>query len=362
MSDVLILGYYGFKNSGDDALLLSIIQQLKKEKKDINIEVLSKNPSETAKTYGVRAVSRDSIPKLLKAVASCRLLICGGGTLIQDSTSTKSLLYYLFVIRLAKLFNKKVMLWANGIGPLSEKNRGLTKRVLNCTEVITLRDKISERELSALGVTKPKIRVCADSVLALEYEKKEALVQIKEKLQIPKNMDYFIVSVREFSGLAENFEENVAQICDYVYEKYSCFPVFLPFQKQKDLGISERIRKKMHNRSQISDTECEIYDLLQLISHSRLCIGMRLHSLIYSALCRVPQIGLVYDPKVTGFMEYMGQKSYLDVAKTDIDTFKRLVDQAFNDRENIVARLNDDMVIMKRKAEENAKIAAELLR
>ena len=95
LSDILILGYYGFKNSGDDTLLLSIIQQLKKHDETLKLCVLSQTPEETKAKYGVNAVKRNNPVALIKALLSCKMLLVGGGTLIQDGTSTKSLLYYL---------------------------------------------------------------------------------------------------------------------------------------------------------------------------------------------------------------------------------------------------------------------------
>ena len=112
---IVISGYYGFNNSGDDALLLSMIDDLKTVVDKGNITVLSKKPQETERVYGVRAVSRYNIFLLLKNIFNCDLLISGGGTLIQDATSTKSLLYYLMIIRIAQMFGKKVMLYASGI-------------------------------------------------------------------------------------------------------------------------------------------------------------------------------------------------------------------------------------------------------
>ena len=102
----VISGYYGFNNSGDDALLMSIINGIRSTDDSAEITVLSKSPAETRKNYSVNAVNRYNIFSLIAKISCCDVLISGGGTLIQDATSTKSLVYYLSVIRIAKFFKK----------------------------------------------------------------------------------------------------------------------------------------------------------------------------------------------------------------------------------------------------------------
>ena len=98
MKEILISGYYGFKNSGDDALLQAIINGLDERGYKDNITVLSAMPADTAKAYGVRAVNRINVFSIIKHMKKAALLISGGGTLLQDGTSTKSLVYYISII------------------------------------------------------------------------------------------------------------------------------------------------------------------------------------------------------------------------------------------------------------------------
>ena len=126
MKEILICGYYGFENSGDDALLKAVLTELNKNISEAKLVVLSKNPKETKKKYNINSIGRTNPLSLVYHLIKSRLMIFGGGTLIQDATSTKSLVYYLLLILLARIFNTKVMLYANGIGSISEKNRKIT--------------------------------------------------------------------------------------------------------------------------------------------------------------------------------------------------------------------------------------------
>ena len=352
MKDILLLGYYGFKNSGDDALLLSIIQQLKKADNSLSLCVLSFNPGETKKQFGIDSVDRNNILAVIKAIKSSKMLLVGGGTLIQDSTSTKSLIYYLTVIKLAQIFKKKVMLYANGIGPVKDENRKITKKILNKVDVITLREEMSLEELKKIGADKPKIYVTADSVFGIEYEKKEGI----------KREPYMLVSVRNHNRLSNSFCEDMAKLCDQMYEKHKINTVFIPFQKKNDLEITDRIRKIMNYKSELFDTECDFSELMALMENAELCVGMRLHSLIYSVISKVPCVGLVYDQKVKAFMDYIDQKNYLDAMTLTYDELMQKVTQTLENTDKIKKELEEKSENLKKKALENAEYAVNILK
>ena len=360
MSDILILGYYGFKNSGDDALLLSMLQQLRKLDGSLKITVLSKNPKETSQIYNVKAVKRDNPFSLLKAILTCKMLIAGGGTLIQDKTSTKSLLYYLTVIRIARLFGKKVMLYANGIGPLSYENTEKTAKILNNVNLITLRDKMALECLKKIGVDKPDIRLCADSVFGLEYDKDCDISGLLKKNNISENQKYFCISVRDQSP--EELEKTIMTASDYLSARYNMLPVFIPFQKEKDYDITLRIVKGMVKKAVILENDCTLPELMKFISGAELMIGMRLHSLIYSAVSNVPFVGLIYDPKVKGVVEYLDKGICVDADRVYSAELEDLGELCIKNSGKIKNDLTEACAVMKEKAEENAKAAIDLLR
>ena len=117
---VVMSGYYGFSNAGDDAILQSIHQSIQEASDEVEVTVLSNNPEETKRVYGLNAVPRFQIFSVIKALRRCDALLSGGGSLLQDRTSTRSLIYYLSIMRAAKLMGKPVMLYANGIGPVEK--------------------------------------------------------------------------------------------------------------------------------------------------------------------------------------------------------------------------------------------------
>ena len=156
--NIIMSGYYGFNNSGDEAILLSMHKNIQALGEQFHIKVLSNKPEETKEKYGVEVVYRFSFMEVLKAIRKCDVLLSGGGSLLQDSTSTRSLMYYLSIIFVAKAMGKKVMLYANGIGPVSGKqNRRIIKLVVNKANLITLREENSYAELMSMGVNEKKM-------------------------------------------------------------------------------------------------------------------------------------------------------------------------------------------------------------
>ena len=359
--EILISGYYGFKNSGDDALLEAIINDIKKHKESPNITVLSANPKETEKRYRVKAINRFNILKLVRHMKNAGMLISGGGTLIQDATSTKSLIYYLAVIRLALRNNIKVMLYSNGIGPLrNEHNIKRVKKVLNKVDVITLRDPESKSELDKLGIDKPEIMVSADPVFGVETFDKARGREILDSYNVPRDKRVLIVSVRRTKDTSTVFETIISQLCDYASLKYDCYTVFVPMQTNKDESISKSVANKMSSKSVVIDERLSVSDIISLMSASDICIGMRLHSLIYSAIANIPVIGIAYDPKIKAFMDYINQNICLDVHGLDYDNAKTTLDTLFENYDTICRELNDGYVRLREKALQNGEIAVKL--
>lgn len=359
--EILISGYYGFKNSGDDALLMAIIKDIKKYKESPDIVVLSSNPKETMQQYKVKSINRLNPFAISRHMKKAGLLISGGGTLIQDATSTQSLIYYLQVIKTALKHNVKVMLYSNGIGPLNSAiNAARAKKVLNKVDLITLRDPDAWDSLQKIGVKQPLTLVTADPVFGLDIADKERGRELLSQFGIEKDAPVLGVSVRRSHAMLADCEEKIARICDYAAEKYGCNVIFIPMQQGRDDGISRSVMAKMKGNASIINRRLDVKDTISVVAALDVCIGMRLHSLIYAASNNVPLIGLSYDPKIKSFMDYSGQNMYADIGSIEQEKVFKWIDKCFKDR----ARLNEELAAscarLKRKASENGKYAIEL--
>lgn len=359
--DAIISGYYGFRNIGDDAMLMAIINDLRMCKKDIRILVLSKNPVETRRIYGVSSISRVNLIQIPYVMKHSKLFISGGGSLIQDNTSTRSLVYYLGMIWLAKKMKMKVMIYANGIGPLNKKNnRNLTKHVVNEVDVITLREELSYKELMDLNVTKPDIYVTADPAFTIKAENSEHIDYLLESEGIDPTLPFIGFSVRRWNNHSK-YELTLARIADYIIDTYGINVLFIPMHYPGDLAIIDNILSKMKNKGYAIRKKHSVSETLGIISKTQMLIGMRLHALIFAASIGVPIVGIVYEPKVEGFLKYANQASAGHVNSLEFDSMKKIVDNVWCNRQNLKEQLDATTSQLKEKAHKNARLAFELI-
>lgn len=321
--DFIISGYYGFGNNGDDALLLSICENIKKQLPDARLVIMSNDPQKTQKLYGVDSVSRIDPFKFIPAMRSSSVLLSGGGSLLQDATSSKSLYYYLSVIKLAKRSGLSVMQIANGFGPIEKKrNITLTRKTINsCVDRITVRDRDSfEFIRSSVGVDVP-MSLTADPAMLLNGSDGERVLQIIKTAEEEANDiqssnivggKYVTVSLREWKNSAPDLEDSVAATLCRLRDEYGLYAVFVPMQNPNDIGISLRIAEKMKKGAVVLKSPLGINDIIGIIRDAELNIAMRLHAMIYSVAACTPTVAVRYDPKVDGFMKYAGLDNIVD--------------------------------------------------
>ncbi|PHV71283.1 polysaccharide pyruvyl transferase CsaB [Sporanaerobium hydrogeniformans] len=342
MIDVLISGFYGFRNSGDDAILLGMVQELKRVNPQIKIAVLSKTPEKTKEIYGVEAISRFNILEVIKVMKRSRLFISGGGSLIQDVTSTRSLLYYLGLIRLAHFLGVRVMLYANGIGPIKEeKNRKLCKKILDKVSLITLREPMSKEEIESLGITQPRIEVTADPAMLLKEVEGEKVKLLLKEIGVVEEKPIITLSVRPWGENIEEYTQVIAQAADEISRKYDAQILLAPLQMSQDFDVCEQVASKMQAPSYLLKREYHITELLAIIKASDLMIGMRLHALIYAVSMCVPIVGIVYDPKVEGLLRYTHQHSAGAVEELHKDKLLSVIEEVWTKRQILKKELQD---------------------
>ncbi|MDO4563742.1 MAG: polysaccharide pyruvyl transferase CsaB [Clostridia bacterium] len=340
--DTALSGYYGFHNSGDDALLAAILRDIKEQKSDIRPVVLSNKPKETQLQYGVDAVCRNNPISIFRALKQSKMLISGGGSLLQDETSAKSLWYYIGVIKAAKAAGLKVMQYANGVGPINrEYNRRLCARVVSqCVDVITLRDRESAQLYEEIGVRGAILT--ADPAITLGGNS-----------EIEKG-SYICVSLRPWKAADAKFDAEIAQALDAVCEKEKLQCVFIPMQPPADIEAAERVARKMRSDCEVIEREMNMEETIECVRASRALLTMRLHPLIYALGAYVGTVGIVYDPKVRAFIEYSHSGTAIEISEAS--KAAQALEEAIRtggsrDRADELCRL----------AKKNAQLAADLL-
>ncbi len=364
--DCVLSGYYGFNNIGDDALLSSICDNLKFYKPDIKILALSKNPNETKAVNCINAINRFNIFKVIKALRNAKLFAYGGGTLIQDSTSTRSLLYYLGLMYLAKKMKLKTMLYAGGIEPINKKiNKKLTGNILNNVDIITLREENSLQELYKMNIVNPKILVTADPAITCTGISLHETKKILKREGIPINKKYVGFSMRFWNGYGKKYISVIARLADFLYDKYDLLPLFIPMQHKyvDDCKISLEIMSKMECESYLVKEKYTVSETIGIISATEIIVGMRLHSLIFAAAKNIPMVGIAYEPKVDWFLHYIGLSDYCagSIGNLQSEKLNTIVENALQNKEKIKEILSERKGVLTEKSMFNAKLAIELM-
>jgi len=360
---ILISGYYGFNNAGDEAILDALIQSIRGLDLPTRITVLSNTPELTTKKHGVTAVNRFSLRAVFRAVGRADVLISGGGSLLQDKSSTRSILYYLFIIRLAKLRRKPVMLYANGIGPVSRPfNRRLMKRVISRVDVITLREESSRDELLSMGVTGREIHVTADPIFLLHSADVEGAAEVALRgAGVPADQPLLGISVRSLRT-KENFVEEMAKFGDAISEARGVAVVFIAMQAPHDVNLSREIMGRMEQPAYLLDSDLPPEAFIGATGRMGLVVAMRLHTMLFAAKAKTPVIGLICDPKIEYFAEKLAQPNAGPVEGFAADQLLALVDMVLDNREVYRDRLTQAVGEMDAGAAENGRLLDELLR
>lgn len=358
---VVMSGYYGFDNAGDDAILEAIQQAIHEASDEVAVTVLSNDPEQTRKKYGMEAIPRFHMRKVYNALRRSDALLSGGGSLLQDTTSTRSLLYYLSVIRCAQRLGKPVMLYANGIGPVRRAdNRRRVKQVVERASLVTLRDHSSARELEDMGISMDRIVVTADPVFHLDPAKPERAHALLAAAGLKEDVPFVAVSVRSWQNTDRFFQE-LAALCDHLHRDKGLEVLFMVMQREKDLAPSETVRGLMREPSYLLNEPSTPRELMAVLGQARLCLAMRLHTLIFAARMAVPSLGLVYDPKVDSYLQELGLPSAGQVDQFDGAEAIRRTDALLDDYDGVLARLKEKSAQLAQTARENERLLLELL-
>ncbi len=343
---IVLSGYYGFGNIGDEAILRTLMRdltQLKEKGYSLDISVLSANPYSTSTLTDAFAIERFSFFSVVNEVFRCNALISGGGGLIQDITSFKSPLYYLGIIQIARLFRKPVLIYANGIGPLHHRfNRFLCKIVLNQCNAITLRDEASQRLLQTIGVRHSIVTI--DPIFSLHPEH-------AYNIDSYPHYDNFIAIC---FGPNQQTNAKIDQLAAFLDEigKITKLPlVFTPFYPDYDKRFSVKLQQKMSTPSYLIDTFNTPEDMLSLLRRCTFGIGMRLHFMILLSLLRKPILPFIYDPKVETFAQIL----HLQPVLTKNDDTASMVHafRAFYDPTNLPLPYKDEVAVLRQMNKAN---------
>ena len=356
-NEVLICGAYGKGNAGDEAILGAIIASMRSIDPLMSMTVMTRKPQETRLLYGVRAMYTFNVGRFLHTARRTRLFINGGGSLIQDSTSSRSLYYYLFTIWAAKRLGAKVLMYGCGIGHVHRPfNRKVSKLVLDGNaDVITLRDTVSQQELAEMGISRPDVRFAADPALSLQPASDEMACAYLREHGLDPNGRYICFSLRPWKSFADY--KVFAEAADYAREAYGLEAVFMPIEQPTDVTPSNTVINLMKLPGTLLPAPEKVELAMAVLRRMQMMCAMRLHALVFSAAADTPFVAVSYDIKVQSFMDYVGNPSCCPLEEVSTDFLKAQIDRVMADP----TVYQDTAARLRAKESQNNLAARELL-
>lgn len=292
---VIISGYYGFNNFGDDAVLGVLVESLKNEEIE-DITVISKDPKNTRKNYKTKSVYYFNLFAVFFSMLRADVLFSGGGSLLQDVTSSKSLFYYLFIICLALISGKKVIIFAQGIGPIKNKySRLITKFILKKCTYVTVRDEKSLNLLKNWGIS---AELVSDPVWNMHVSKRYSHNGIG-------------IQLRKWDTLTDEIIDTLAKTIAEMFPKKKIFIYALQNSqdKEKCLFLHAKLKEytpESYIRVVINNSPSLISDSF---SHLDEIIAMRYHACLLGLKYGLKVLPVIYDPKVENLADEFGLKN-----------------------------------------------------
>ncbi|NOU71430.1 polysaccharide pyruvyl transferase CsaB [Paenibacillus sp. LMG 31458] len=337
---IALSGYYGFDNSGDEAVLQSILFALQEQGREQGLQiepiVLSANPEKTSAMYGVKAYHRMKPGSLFRALRESDGLISGGGSLLQDATSSKTIPYYLAVLKIAQWLGKPTFIYSQGIGPVSRPMfYGWIRSVFQRCAYVSVRDTESAELLGKMRLPRERITVVPDPVMGLPLRgtgssggapdlAPDGLVRT-----IGMSVRFWNEDRSELEALSQSLQVLLAADANVRLR-------FLPFHLPSDEVASQFVIDRLGDhgtRVEMVRGIAHPQDMLAQVAECDLLIGMRLHSLIYAASQFVPMVGISYDPKIDQFLHRLGMKAAASTARFDADAFAAEAQRLLGGRE-----------------------------
>lgn len=341
-------GYFGYDNAGDEAVLAAMLDHISARAPQASFTVTAGDAAQTERNHGnarnLRAIGRQNPKQLVPAIRACDVFLSGGGSLLQDVTSVRNVVYYTSLIRLARFSRKPVMIYAQGVGPLRKPiSQKLARAAMQSARTITLRDEESAALLKKLGV-KRNIAVTSDPVWALGGG------QSVKRQDSPSQT--WAVGLRSWPGEAgfESTKRFVEALWQVAQEKQARLR-FFPMQHPADFAILQG--------AGVKDDEIEgapwrhPKETLRLIGECDLMIAIRLHALIFAGAMQVPCVAVNYDPKVASLAKIMGAPLLENASSEALKNLSEAISQA---RPMDAEKLHQ----LQEKARYNAELAVQL--
>ena len=312
---ILACGYYGFANLGDEAVLAGLVRGLQQAGYAEPVTALSADTGYTEREHRISAVSRTALRAVWRAMRRSRVFVLGGGSLIQDVTSARSVVYYLGAHALARRAGCRLAWLGQGVGPLRRGwVRWWTARAAQQAEVVVVRDPASAELLKAMGVE--GVQVGADLSFLLPEADTENGWRVLQRFGVEKGENLLAIAPRRWAGGQASPVAPFQSLAWYAARRWKARILLLPMQASRDGELVEEIAAGVPEAVTLR-SPLSVQEVKDVLACCRAVVGVRLHALMLAAASGVPALAVSYDPKVRAFWQPIEPKHVADVANVD---------------------------------------------
>jgi polysaccharide pyruvyl transferase CsaB len=386
MSRVLIAGYFGYGNLGDEAILSGMLVGLRAQDASLSFSVVGGDIERLQALHAVEAILWEDIEGMVAGIRRADLVLLGGGGLFHDywpaqsgrmlSAGDEGLARFAGVPLLAALLNKPCMIYAAGVGPF-QGNQGLalTRTAFDLADAWTVRDSGSLGWLEKAGITLPATlaseAVSADPAVVLERAGLSSSSPVMHRHGLPPGIEFMAVVLRPwaFGPQQLQWERQVAKALDRLLASTGLSVVFMPMQARAgdpyadDLAVARRVRDSMKHggRAFLCGPVAEVREAKSLLAASRVVLAMRMHGALLAAIEGVPVVALAYDPKVEALMARLGLHGFcLTPDRWQSDAAADLIGRALHVGQT--AETAAHLPQLRRLADRDCRLAVQLMR
>ncbi|MBQ9773540.1 MAG: glycosyltransferase [Clostridia bacterium] len=350
---VTVGGYFGCGNAGDDLILQGFLAGMRDAAPDLRVTALTAHPRKNARRFGVPCVSRKNPLSCIRAFLESDAFLCGGGSLLQNATSNRSLLYYLHLLRLSRLCGAHPILYSAGIGPLRGKRaRRQAAKTLERCDYISLRDPESMRMLEQIGVSRSLLHVGADMALLAPLPPATRAPSILADHGIAAGTRYFCVILKGGSRAAYEVCRMLAAGARMIAKRHALLPVFFVLDPTHD-GRATQVAARVLHAPVIPLREPS--DAAALLSAAEFAVTMRLHALVLASCVTIPALGVCADTddeKIPSFARLCAQ-DYLTRDALSVGALVERMEALLSDRDRLRPLLADAAADLRKKAKKD---------
>ena len=379
MVKIVVSAFIGSENIGDEAIFESVINSIKNTIESPEIYAISINPEKTRRLYKVNTIYSMDVIETIKRIKGCDVLVLGGGGIIQEETSKFSVFHHLYKGLIGLKFKKSIFLYGIGVSPIKNRfNKTIVRKICNHAEKITVRDIESKEELIKVGVKEDKILVTADPAVNLKPISKKEITNIlsKEKIILEKKLigltlrhpikNRFIVPTKLSENINSSKEKiflnKMSDLITYLNKEYDANFLFVPFWRTREIEICKTLKKNIDdNYLNLIIKEYKPTEILGMFQFFDIFLGMRLHSLIFSAIAKKPMLGVSYSKKIDNFLKRIYMQEFSIPYEFNYDSICSKIKNLISEKENIEKKIEKNFSHLKKLEKENIKILKEII-